>query len=319
MDIFGEGKQGQDDEFEFKPLTQGLGFHKKTIDLSSEVKKSNIASQSFNNTKSPNSKSQTQAESVRRLVDSFPTFDQPFMTQPLPRKTEFTKDSNTEASYKETPSNEALHKQVPFAETPRREESMLAFKSPKMGGARFEESKAEAKASIISPAAGQFDFAQVAKAPKISNKISVEPLAPAIKEVPFSIAAFIFDSFVVMGLTFLFTGVVLAVTQADLLTVLANAQTDIPTRASLVVLFLSVIQLYIVLSRSFFGRTIGDWAFDVQLGNQQQQKSAIYPILVGWRALLVMLTGFITLPILSIISRRDVAAFLTGVRTYRSQ
>ncbi len=310
MDIFGEDNQNRpDDEFEFKPLTQGLGFHKKTIDLAAETNKSNLTSQVLRDKSlptPPSARSQTQAESVRRMVDSIPGFDQGlnpqlpkhnFITQPLPR------------------------------------EEVTAFKSPRLsganlGGARFEESEARAPQTTSQTSiAKHLDFTEVANATKTAvanatkaaNKISADPMPIALQEVSFSITSFIFDTFMVAGLSCLFMGIVLAVTDSEISLVWANAQTDVPTRISLVILLLSVIQLYVVLSRSFFGRTIGEWAFDVQLGDAKQQQSAWYPLLVGWRAILTTLTGFVMLPILSLIAGRDVASLLTGVRTYNAQ
>lgn len=254
------------EDFEFKPLTQGLGFHKKMIDLGKEVKKADVASTA--------SKRDISAESINRVISSIPTFDNPtppasenFFSPPLPR------------------------------------EELPSFRSP-----RYQEIS---KKTIIEPALNpKVDFAA-------SNKVSAEPMTPILAEVGFSIPAFIFDSLVVVGLTSLFTGIVLAITQADFGLVIQNAQTDLTTRLSLVLLVLSVIELYLVLSRSFFGSTLGEWAFDIELGNMRQQKSAWYPITVAWRTLLIMLTGFVLLPLISLIIGKDVSGRFSGPRLYR--
>ena len=79
----------------------------------------------------------------------------------------------------------------------------------------------------------------------------------------------------------------------------------------------SVAQLYMVLARSFFGRTIGEWTFELQLGNAFQQRAWWYPLAVVWRSTLNICTGFVVLPILSLLVQRDVSAFPSGVRIYR--
>lgn len=254
------------EDFEFKPLTQGLGFHKKTVDLGKEEKKAEVTSTL--------PKRDINADSINRMISSIPTFDNPaapvaenFFSPPLPR------------------------------------EELPSFRSP-----RYQEIS---KKTIIEPALSpKVDFA-------VSNRVSAEPVAPVLAEVGFSISAFIFDSLVVVGLTSLFTGIVLAITQADFGLVIQNAQTDLTTRLSLVLLVLSVIELYLVLSRSFFGSTLGEWAFDIELGNTRQQKSAWYPIAVAWRTLLIMLTGFVLLPLISLILGKDVPGKLSGPRLYR--
>lgn len=284
------------DDFEFKPLTKGLGFHKKTIDLEQEMQKSQSAkSLTIEKTIPKNSpytlsevRSEQAVESAQKIMNKFPVFDplepeapKATLTPPLPRTDGF---------------------QQPIFKSPRFHDNNLSI-----------EPTVPAAITPIAPAiSAQIDFTE-----NKSNKISSEPLPLALTEVSFSVAAFVFDLFLVVGLTFLFTGTVLAITGADLSLVLANAKVDLATRLSLALLLLSVIQLYVVLARSFFGRTVGEWTFDMQLGNSHQQKASWYPIVVAWRAFVVTITGFITLPILSLIARRDLTYYLTGLKLYR--
>ena len=50
----------------------------------------------------------------------------------------------------------------------------------------------------------------------------------------------------------------LVVTKVDLSVVFRNLNSDYMTQISLGVLFLAVMQMYVVISRSFFGRTLGE-------------------------------------------------------------
>jgi hypothetical protein len=82
-------------------------------------------------------------------------------------------------------------------------------------------------------------------------------------------------------------------------------------------LFISGLQLYLLTARSFFGASLGEWAFDVQLGSDHDQKQPVYPLLVAWRTILVTVTGFVILPLLSLVFRRDLAKIFTGLQTYQ--
>jgi len=82
-------------------------------------------------------------------------------------------------------------------------------------------------------------------------------------------------------------------------------------------LYIAVLQLYVIVARSFFGKTLGEWTFDYQMGDNEQVKSTVYPLLVLWRSLVIMGTGVITLPILSILFRKDLASYLTGLQFYK--
>ncbi|RYG58242.1 hypothetical protein EON80_27370, partial [bacterium] len=85
----------------------------------------------------------------------------------------------------------------------------------------------------------------------------------------------------------------------------------------LAMLFVAVLQMYMLTARSFFGASLGEWAFDLQVGTDDQQRSAVYPLQVAWRTLLMTFTGFIVLPLLSLVFNRDLAQPLTGLALIR--
>ena len=92
---------------------------------------------------------------------------------------------------------------------------------------------------------------------------------------------------------------------------------DLTAQISAIMLFVVVLQIYVVTSRSLFGCTLGEWTFDCQMGTDPQQKDGYYPMQVLWRSLLTIGTGVILIPLLSFISRRDLARYLTGLQLYR--
>lgn len=279
----------QFDEFEFKPLTKGLGFHQKTVNLSNEIKSSGVASQSLFEKNIPGvparseARDKAAADAVSRLISSIPTVGG------APRENA-------------SPLNSA---------------TMMQPALPRENAAAPEPTLRSPKYSTLSNQNSNFGSTQLDFVEPTRNRISAEPLATVLKEKPFSIGAFIFDGLVVAGLSSLFTGVVLAVTDVGLEAVIESAQTDAWTMASLVLLVLSVVQLYLILARSFFGATLGEWALDLSMGSPRQHQSAWFPIAIAWRSLLVMITGFVTLPVLSLLFRRDLAGWVSGVKLYR--
>lgn len=87
---------------------------------------------------------------------------------------------------------------------------------------------------------------------------------------------------------------------------------------SLAILVLSH-QVYLIATRVFCGSTVGEWTADCQLGNIKQRKSSDYTLKVLFRSLILALTGFILLPVLSVIFRKDIAGYLTGLQLYQKE
>ena len=83
------------------------------------------------------------------------------------------------------------------------------------------------------------------------------------------------------------------------------------------VLYVAVLEMFLIISRSFFGRSLGEWTFDMQLGEDEQIEKASYPFQVLFRNLLILGTGFVLLPLLSLLTGKDIAGKLSGVRLYR--
>jgi len=111
----------------------------------------------------------------------------------------------------------------------------------------------------------------------------------------------------------------LMITKVDLMKVFTNTQTDMMTQLSLAVLFTALYQMYVIVARSFFGKTLGEWTFDHQLGRKKEQDSALYPIQVLWRSFLTVITGVFILPTLSFISRKDIPSYLSGLQLYKKR
>lgn len=275
------------EEFEFKPLTNGLGFHKKAINLKDETDTAEIVEQK-----------------VSRSVPTVPSD----LLADEPRQQEASNNRRFEDMVKE------------YTDKQGQRDSGIQWSQPLK--------REEPKPELPQPAEVPAEPATLKEDLNIGRQINeefIEPseskekarIEPQLVKAATCFPAAILDGVIILGLSLLFLVALLLVTKVDLIAVMFNAQADPATQIGIVVLFLAVMQIYMIISRSFFGCTLGEWAFEVQLGNNKHQKSAFYPILVVWRSVLVLLTGVFIFPVLSFILRRDLMYYITGTQLYR--
>lgn len=253
------------DDFEFKPITEGLGFHKKPIANKTSV--TGTGAKSFMSEK---------------VFEKAPTSNQPSNQTRKP----VNSHKKSGMIFEPTLSGDITDSLGSAVISPKPQSSLVTEPATP----RIQKNRVE----------------QVHVTPASSNR-TANVILPAI----------IFDAFVVLGLSCLFSFVVLVVAQLDPLVILRMSVSDPMTTIAVGVLVFSVQQLYTIISRSFFGGTMGEWAFEAELGTQDQQASAFYPLQVLLRSLLISLTGYITLPIASLILRNDIAGQITGLKLYR--
>lgn len=74
--------------------------------------------------------------------------------------------------------------------------------------------------------------------------------------------------------------------------------------------------LYTICTRTLMGATIGEWACDLRLGQPQQRMHSSYLLKVALRSTLIVATGFITLPLLSLFIGKDIPGVFTGLRLF---
>jgi hypothetical protein len=134
-----------------------------------------------------------------------------------------------------------------------------------------------------------------------------------------SFASSILDGIIVFALSLVFLVALLMVTKVDLSVVMKNLNNDLMTQISLGVLFVAVMQMYAIISRSFFGRTLGEWTFDMQIGRDEQQALESYPLRIALRSLVTTATGLVLLPLVSAILGRDIAGGVSGVQLFRQR
>lgn len=123
----------------------------------------------------------------------------------------------------------------------------------------------------------------------------------------------VLDTLVAIGMACLFLAVALSITGANLLALLENTHTDEAIMVSLAMFFIGMALLYVLAARTWVGATLGEWSYEVRVGNAQARKRWFYPIQILWRGALVAATGFVLMPLISLIAGRDVLKYLTGL------
>lgn len=74
--------------------------------------------------------------------------------------------------------------------------------------------------------------------------------------------------------------------------------------------------VYMIMMRVFMGASLGEWSCQLRLGQPVQRIKPTYVLRVVARTSLLVLTGVITFPILSLIFNRDILGDITGIRLY---
>lgn len=240
------------EEFEFKPLTEGLGFHKKN-------KKA---------TPAPFPLTSKGMEILEEEVSP--------LAPPLPR-------DQIKEKYKEMTKQSQDHEYS--ASSAAVEEILQTLRSKKTA---------------------------VAEKP---TEIAKAPAVPRLKPSVPNISAMFLDSMLVLAGTLLCMIVLLSVTKVDVGAALFGADAGW-VYLSTFALFGTVSFIYLVVHRVFLGATPGEWAYDQQIGHPEEVGEFLYSMAVVMRSLLVILTGFFVLPLISIFMGRDITGTLSGTQLF---
>jgi hypothetical protein len=80
--------------------------------------------------------------------------------------------------------------------------------------------------------------------------------------------------------------------------------------------FLFSFWAYLVVMRIFMGASLGEWSCQLRVGQPAQRLKRSYTLRVIGRTTLILLTGVVVLPLLSLIFESDIAGEITGVKIY---
>lgn len=83
-----------------------------------------------------------------------------------------------------------------------------------------------------------------------------------------------------------------------------------------VIAFLVSIWIYFISMRVIMGASMGEWTCQLRLGQPMQRLHVSYIFKVTARTTLILLTGVLFFPLLSLICKRDVVGMFTGLKIY---
>jgi len=241
------------DEFEFKPITDGLGFH------------------NTKNTDAPISKRHQEMEFIEETISEKSRPVAFMVKNPLPRE--------TKPRIQEQPLNKT---------TETVDEILRTLNEKK-----------------------KYDF--VEKAKSLRNEVPQSQL----KTSCFDLSAALLDAMLITAMFLTSMVILLVVTKVDLISNLLNPDEGGQIYLGTLGLFASITWIYLVVNRMFLGRTPGEWVFDQQIGLDREIGGGAYSVKVALRSLLIIATGLIPLPFLSLISRYDLAGKITGTQIYK--
>lgn len=305
------------DEFEFKPLTDGLGFHKKAVSLKDGLKNSGVLEDELQTVPSsipkglldelpPSPSKKHSFDDVLSALEKTPlnrkkgeSVGELTFTEPLPRE--------PKKSGKNSEKREAMEVELPKAPVQSPFPRPEAYKQPGKPGTPVVQDQ-------IKKIPGQSELAGVGTRRGAAD-------SPQKKLIPatISVASAALDLIICSSIALIFVAVALTVTKVDLNVVFGNLGRDVMTQVALGVLFVTVMQLYVVIARAFFGATLGEWTFDLQIGQDEEQSQDSYPLKVAARSILNIVTGIVLLPLVSAMLGRDVAGQVSGVKLYRQR
>ncbi len=331
------------EDLEFKPITEGLGFHRNTNTPSSDTQTNSVQRQDQKPTpiknNSPESAS-TKPAFIPSLKPEYNFLDEDSLKETkkfaqelnLPKTTPdrtkiYEPIGRKDYSSPNLPKQNNLTKAASFSiPVPGAPASLSALRNQAIEKNKLTNEQ-KLSSSSMNPAATSLSntIAPNAKVgfslhTKTANPMTATSATMTLKKTQdltlvTCIPAAILDSIFAIGVSLTLLVGVLLVTKADLVGLLSNSKTDHFVQAQIGILFLMVLQMYILVSRStIFGQSIGEWTYEIQLGTDEQKSKALYPVQVVFRGLLFAATGFVLIPFLSELFGRDLAAPLTGLK-----
>ena len=296
-----------DEEIDFRPLSEGLGFKDKIIPQAASPKKSSPASDSSN------LKYRSHLYQEHRLNSE--NFSGDPQNAPLDSSIlEPKKSLSGQSSFYENSSEEVFNPLPLGAPKNKRQESWAGDidlgGSPPVdgivedgGGTTVIDNPFFTPSKPISP------VEVVTLKFSGHDGLKKKPVRPGL----FSLTAIFIDFLTLISLTMIGSTFYLGNIKYSLSEFLLQLPYNPAFKAQVIGATLSLGFLYLVLSRCFFGRTIGEWMFRLQLGSEEDQGKATYPVRVLIRSFFILISGFFIFPVLSLIFRKDLLFYLSGL------
>lgn len=301
------------EDFEFKPLSEGLGFHPRKEKKPTQPAPDMMDFEAVTPT-APKKSNEKANNGVYFLdLDETPTANDLYTP---PAKKSFS-EVPVAAEMPLTPSTAnsatALKKNVDPKKTV--DDILNSMKSRNQSLDTKLDMKA--KSTNAPPAVTRTQKTQVGTATpqKVTAPYGLTQTAPQLAKTEMSFTAAFLDGLLIIASCLLCLMVLLSVTQSDLISLMTQSgQGEI--YFSTFLLFSVVTLIYLTATRVFIGATPGEWAFDQQAGTDEEHQQAGYILRVLFRSVLVIATGFVVFPIISFAMAKDVLGGITGLQLY---
>ena len=313
------------EEFEFKPLSEGLGFHpRKNKQNSSSSEEMTADFEATTPLSAKNTTPEKTGGGVYFLdMDSSTTPDEFF--DPPPAKKSFSEAPPVAQTAKESlrasAANPVINPAVPTTgtkkNTPDPKKTVDDILSSMKNRNQVLENKLDLKAKTPAamPAARIQKSQQTTQVTARTTPYGFQAVVPSLMKTEMSFTAAFLDGLLVVASGLICLIILLSVTRMDLIALLTQSgKTEI--YFSTFMLFAVVSLIYLTATRVFLGSTPGEWAFDQQAGTDEDQQDLNYMFKVISRSVLVIGTGFILFPIASFAMAKDLLGDITGVHLY---
>jgi hypothetical protein len=262
------------DEFEFKPLTEGLGFHKKIQDSPTQSVIGNDGREKNRKNFSTDEPQELSSLQLDAMLGTLGKNRIPDISTPLPRTSHSgEKVDVTSASQTELPTTTV-------------DEILKTLQEKKRPSLALNTGK---------------------------TRIDATPEPIKFNPTIWDFSAFTLDLMLILASNLLCLIILLITTRVDLFANLYNPDSAGMIYFSLAALFLGTTWIYLVVNRIFLGCTPGEWVFDQRLGFPQETGTASYSLKIVLRTTIIILSGMIVFPLISLALHRDVLGRWLGI------
>ncbi len=133
--------------------------------------------------------------------------------------------------------------------------------------------------------------------------------------IVWSFLAVVIDALILLSASSVFVLIFKVIAMADSNQLLTSAR-QLNVIQFLIGAWLTGAWIYMILTRVFFGFSIGEWACDLRLGQPTERMKIKYSAQVFTRTTLIFFSGLFTIPILSLIVGSDIAGKITKTNLY---
>lgn len=299
------------EEFEFRPLNEGLGFHKgadkapekkpvapiepalKAKILESQAGSNGLGASSRANGNLSEGPSQTSTRVSQAPISAA-------IPKPKDSKIPFLKNALPRPGQLKTPAS------MPFEQLPNADKILEKIAKQNLD---FEEQARH----------NQSPIEQNRKQPTSLREKAAQAQTSTETTTNYSLSALILDGMLLTAAFLTCLIILLMVTKVDLVASLADPEATQMLYISLGGMFMALAWLYLVVHRMGLGATTGEWVFDQRLGRTDQLNTASYLMKTSLRSLIVVATGLIPIPLLSLILGKDLLGRWLGVELHSTE